>query len=256
MTYDFSEKVVAVTGASGIGIGKEIARQFFQAGAKVSICSRSKEHIEKTKEEIASSDPDRMLAVAANMMEVEGARYFIHETVAHFGKIDVLVNNAGVNKRGPSLDVAKEDWDYVVNTKMRGYFFCAQSAAADMIQRREPGNIVNISSANAQICTIGSAVYAATNAAVVQMTKSLAREWGPNGIRVNAIGPGSIPTLMNQDKYSDPAVVKALCDSLPLRRRGRTDEIAAVVLFLASEQSSYITGQTIFADGGLTLCIG
>jgi NAD(P)-dependent dehydrogenase (short-subunit alcohol dehydrogenase family) len=210
----------------------------------------------KTKKEIAAMDLDRVLGIQADMMDLKDVKSFIAETVNYFGKIDVLINNAGVNRSKPSLEITETDWDQVVNTKMRGYFFCAQSAAADMIRRGGSGSIINISSVNAQICTIGSAVYAAVNAAVVQMTKSLAREWGPKAIRVNSIGPGSIPTRMNEKKYSDLKVEKALCESLPLRRRGRTDEIANVALFLASEQSSYITGQTIFVDGGFTLCIG
>jgi NAD(P)-dependent dehydrogenase (short-subunit alcohol dehydrogenase family) len=254
--FDFTGKVAVVTGASGIGIGKYIAKHFFEAGAKVAICSRSQERILAAKEEIGSSDPERIFAYAADMSKVEEVRGFIRAAIDCFGRVDILVNNAGLAFPKPSLEVTEEDWDTTFDTNIKGYFFCAQAAAADMIRRGEPGSIINIGSVNSYIVTIGQAAYAATKAGVSQMTKSLAREWGPNGIRVNCIAPGSIPTLSNAKRYSDPAVHQAMCDSLALRRRGKADEIADAVLYMASEYSSYVTGQTLHVDGGLTMLGG
>lgn len=142
-----------------------------------------------------------------------------------------------------------------MDVNLRGYFFGAQAAAKYMIGNGG-GNIINIGSVNKTIVTIGETVYATTKAGISKMTENLAREWGPEGIRVNCIAPGSIPTLMNQKQYSDIRVHQAMCDKLPLRRRGEADEIADGVLFMASPYASYITGQTLFIDGGLTIVCG
>lgn len=254
--FNFNDKVVVVTGASGLSIGKTIARRFFEAGAKVAICSRKKERIEASRDEIAASDPARVLALVVDTSEVEQIKGFINEVIEHFGRVDVLVNNAGLGCPKPSLELTQEEWDYVFNTNIRGCFFLAQCAAADMIKRGSSGNIVNIGSVNSYIVTIGQAAYAATKAGISQLTRSLAREWGPFGIRVNCIAPGSVPTEANAKRYADPAVHKAMCDSLALRRRGNADEIADAVLYMASEYSSYVTGQTLFVDGGLTMLGG
>lgn len=252
--FDFTGKVAAVTGASGIGIGREIAERFWKAGACVAMCSRSQARIDMAAREIAGDETDRIHAVAADMSDVDAIRAFIDGTVARFGRIDILINNAGVQFPKPSREVTEEDWQRTVDTNLRGYFFAAQQAAKHMKGRG--GVIVNIGSVNAVTVVVGQAVYAATKAGISQMTKSLAREWGRDGIRVNCIGPGSVPTLINREMYSDPAVEKAMCDKIPMGRRGTTREIADAALYFASDYSSYITGQTLFVDGGLTLVHG
>lgn len=252
--FDFTGKVVAVTGASGIGIGREIAERFWKAGACVAMCSRSQTRIDMAAREIAGDTMNRIHAVAADMSKVGEIRAFIDGAVARFGRIDILINNAGVQFPKSSVEVTEEDWRRTVDTNLRGYFFAAQQAAKYM--KGTGGAIVNIGSVNAVTVVVGQAVYAATKAGISQMTKSLAREWGKEGIRVNCIGPGSIPTLINREIYSDPAVEKAMCDKIPMGRRGTTREIADAVLFFSSDYSSYITGQTLFVDGGLTLVHG
>ena len=252
--FDFTGKVAAVTGASGIGIGREIAERFWKAGACVAMCSRSQARIDMAAREIAGDETDRIHAVAADMSDLGAIRAFIDGTVARFGRIDILINNAGVQFPKPSREVTEEDWQRTVDTNLRGYFFAAQQAAKHMKGRG--GVIVNIGSVNAVTVVVGQAVYAATKAGISQMTKSLAREWGRDGIRVNCIGPGSVPTLINREMYSDPAVEKAMCDKIPMGRRGTTREIADAALYFASDYSSYITGQTLFVDGGLTLVHG
>lgn len=252
--FDFTGKVAAVTGASGIGIGREIAERFWKAGACVAMCSRSQVRIDMAAREIAGDETDRIHAVAADMSDVGAIRAFIDGTVSRFGRIDILINNAGVQFPKPSREVTEEDWQRTVDTNLRGYFFAAQQAAKHMKGRG--GVIVNIGSVNAVTVVVGQAVYAATKAGISQMTKSLAREWGRDGIRVNCIGPGSVPTLINREMYSDPAVEKAMCDRIPMGRRGTTREIADAALYFASDYSSYITGQTLFVDGGLTLVHG
>lgn len=253
--FDFQDKVVVVTGASGIGIGKVVARHFFSAGAKVAICSHSAERIQKAAEEIGSADPARMFAMEADTGSVSSIHSFVDAVLKHYGRIDIWVNNAGIHFPKPSLEVTETDWDNTVDVNLKGYFFGAQAAAKAMIDQGG-GCIVNIGSVNKAIVTVGETVYAATKAGISKMTENLAREWGPEGIRVNCIAPGSVPTLMNQKQYADLRVHQAMCDKLPLRRRGLADEIADGVLFMASPYASYVTGQTLFVDGGLSIVCG
>lgn len=252
--FDFAGKVVVVTGASGIGIGREIAERFYQAGAAVAMCSRRQEAIEQSADEIAGTDRTRILPMQADCSNVEEIKAFIDAAAMRFGKIDILINNAGVQYPKPSLEVTEEDWRRTVDTNLKGYFFAAQHAASYMTENG--GAIVNIGSVNAITVVVGQAVYASTKAGISQMTKSLAREWGPVGIRVNCVGPGSIPTLINKEIYKDPAVERAMCEKIPMGRRGTVREIADATLYLASDYASYITGQTLFVDGGLTLVHG
>ncbi|MDD4075016.1 MAG: SDR family oxidoreductase, partial [Eubacteriales bacterium] len=155
-----------------------------------------------------------------------------------------------------SLEVTEEDWDRTVDVNLKGYFFGCQCAAQNMMKDDKGGVIVNIGSVNKKIVTIGETVYATTKAGISKMTENLAREWGPSNIRVNCVAPGSIPTLMNQKQYADIKVHQAMCDKLPLRRRGQADEIADAVMYMASPYASYVTGQTLFVDGGLTIVCG
>ncbi len=251
--YDFSDKIVVVTGASR-GIGREIAEHFHEAGATVAICSRSMDDIRNVVSEI--NDKSRIFGQAADMSDLTEMENFLGEVIEKFGRIDILVNNAGVQFPKNSDQVTESDWDNTVNTNMKGYFFCAQFAAKDMMRRKSGGCIINIGSVNAMLVIVGQAVYSSTKAAVMQMTRSLGREWARAGIRVNSVAPGSIPTAINAAIYADPNVEKAMCEKIPMGRRGTTREVAEATLFLASEYASYITGQTLFVDGGLTLVHG
>jgi NAD(P)-dependent dehydrogenase (short-subunit alcohol dehydrogenase family) len=253
--FEFKGKIAVVTGASS-GIGKEIAKRFYEAGASVALCSRSLERVYAAAEEFARPADPRVCCVQADTAVISDIESFVAQTIKRFGKIDIFVNNAGVQFPKPSVEVTEPDWDNTVNTNLKGYFFGAQAAAKDMLRRNQGGVIINIGSVNAVTVVVGQAVYAATKAGISQMTKSLAREWGKQGIRVNCVAPGSVPTLINREIYKDPAVEKAMCDKIPLGRRGGTKEIADVVLYLASDYASYITGQTVFVDGGLTLAHG
>ena len=200
--------------------------------------------------------PTRVFARPADTGDVASIRGFGQAVAEHFGKIDVWVNNAGIHFPKPSLEVTEDDWNSTVNVNLRGYFFASQFAARQMIAQGTGGSIINIGSVNSSIVTIGETVYAATKAGISKLTENLAREWGPEGIRINCIAPGSIPTLMNKEQYADLRVHQAMCDKLPLRRRGEADEIADAVLYMASPYASYITGQTLYVDGGLTIVHG
>lgn len=251
--FDFTNARVIVTGATS-GIGKAIARAFYQAGARVAICGRK--NLEAAVEEIAGEDRSHLLACLVDLSDLSKLEAFFAKTVETFGGIDILVNNAGVQFPKPSVEVTQEDWSRTVDTNLRAYFFGAQLAAKDMLARGEGGSIINIGSVNAITVVPGQAVYAATKAGISQMTKSLAREWGKSGIRVNCVAPGSIPTAINAAIYADPAVDRAMCEKIPMGRRGQVHEVADATLYMASPYSSYITGQTLFVDGGLTLVHG
>ena len=253
--FDYTGKIVAITGASS-GIGHEIASAFYGAGASLALCSRSSQRVRDAVSSFADPDDERLLIMDCDTTEVPQIRAFRDAAVKRFGRIDIWINNAGIEHPCPTVDVTEEIFDSVVHTNFRGYYFGCQAAAQHMIARGEGGVILNIGSVNAVTVVVGQAVYAGTKAAISQITRSFAREWGRDGIRVNCIGPGSIPTKINEAKYRDPAAEKAMCDKIPMGRRGKRSEVADVALFLASDESSYITGQTLFVDGGLTLCHG
>ena len=160
MKFDFSGKVVAVTGGAGFGMGNVSARAFFDAGARVAICSRKKDRVDKAVEEIGAADPARCAGFVADMTVVDQAAGFVDQVVERFGRIDILVNNAGVFRAKPSVEVTEDDWDFQFNTKPRGYFFTATAAARDMMKRGEGGCIINIGSVNAECMSYNPVVYA------------------------------------------------------------------------------------------------
>ena len=253
--FDFTGQVIAITGASS-GIGLEIARKFYLAGARLALCSRSEERVRSAVADWADTSDARLLIISADTSIIKDIYRFRDAAVERFGRIDVWVNNAGIEHPMPTVEMTQEIFDAVVNTNFRGYYFGCQSAAQDMLRRGEGGTIVNIGSVNAVTVVPEQAVYAATKAAISQMTKLFAREWGRDGIRVNCVGPGSIPTRINEEKYKVPGAEKAMREKIPMGRRGDVSEVADAVLYLASGEASYITGQTLFVDGGLTLVHG
>ena len=250
--FDFTGQVIAITGASS-GIGLEIARKFYLAGARLALCSRSEERGRSAVADWANTSDARLLIISADTSIIKDIYRFRDAAVERFGRIDVWVNNAGIEHPMPTVEMTQEIFDAVVNTNFRGYYFGCQSAAQDMLRRGEGGTIVNIGSVNAVTVVPGQAVYAATKAAISQMTKLFAREWGRDGIRVNCVGPGSIPTRINEEKYKVPGAEKAMREKIPMGRRGDVSEVADAVLYLASGEASYITGQNLFVDGGMSV---
>lgn len=251
----FENKVVLVTGASS-GIGEYLGRRFYELGACVALCSRSKERVDQSVSAYAGADDPRVLTMTADMTKPEDIRAFADAAVKRFGHIDVLINNAGLSHPKPTVEVTEEDFNVTVETKLRGYFFMAAAAAADMLKRGEGGAVINIGSVQSATVIPGQAVYASTNAGICQMTRSHAREWGKAGIRVNCIAPGSIHTPENAARYADPAVEQSMCEKIPLGYRGYVEQIADAAVFFASQASSYVTGQTLYVDGGLSLIQG
>jgi len=245
--------VCIVTGA-GSGIGEGIAEVFAEAGCEVVIGEISRERGQAVADRF-QKEYGRGLFVPTDISVDADCRNLIDETIKAYGKIDTLVNNAGVNFVKPTLETTVEDWDRVVNVDLRGTFLCSRYALEQMVKARK-GSIVNIASVHTKATLGGAAPYAASKGGVAQMTASMAIEFAPYGIRINALSPGLIDTLIwkqIQEAAVDREPVRQhWFDNIPLGRVGMPREIGQVALYLASDEASYITGANILADGGMT----
>jgi gluconate 5-dehydrogenase len=227
-------------------MGRALAR----AGADLVITSRKKEDLAEFKAEIESLDR-RAVPLQLDVTDYDSIQRMAAAAVAACGKIDILVNNAGCNRRKPALDVTWDDWNVVVNTNLRGTFFVAQAVARHMIPRRY-GRIINIGSVTCVFGYAGLAPYGASRGGVKQLTMSLADDWGVHGITVNCLAPGWFKTAQSAVLYENKAWVEYLCDRIPLKRPGQPRDLDGAVVFLASDASEYITGQTLLVDGGIS----
>jgi len=242
-------KVAVITGA-GRGIGRAIALQFAEYGSKVVINYRSSiTQVEELLTMIKNAGGDA-IAIQADISREEEAKKLIEEAVKHFGRLDVLVNNAGITKDNLLMRMTEADFTSVIDINLKGTFFCTKHAATIMLKQRS-GKIINISSVVGLTGNAGQTNYAASKAGVIGMTKSVARELASRGITVNAVAPGFIETDMT-DQLSDK-VKEATIANIPLKRYGIASEVANAVSFLASEAANYITGQVLQVDGGLVM---
>lgn len=249
--YDLTGKIAIVTGGSR-GLGREISFALGEAGAKLAITARREEWLTQTKHELEKAGIE-CLSIAADVSEVESVKRMVTQTLEKWERIDILINNAGVVWAAPPEEMPLDKWDYIMNINARGTFICCQEVGREMI-RQKHGNIINISSAvgvSAVDPKSGQFIgYQASKAAINIMTKQLAVEWGPHNIRVNALAPSFLST-----RLTDALIARTgenMKRWIPLSRIGRPDEIRGAVVFLASEASSYITGQIICIDGGTT----
>lgn len=243
-------KVALVSGASR-GIGEASALALADAGADVIVASRKLPDLEKVAEKVRAKGVKSM-AIAAHIGKVEDSKNLVKTVLDKFGRIDILFNNAGTNPyMGPLMDAEEWAWDATFNVNLRGPFFLAQLVAKAMKQQGG-GSMINTASVAA--FRAGELnIYCVTKAAYVMLTEVEAKEWGQWGIRVNAIAPGIIKTRLSEALWKDPDVGEAAMKSLPLLRLGEPEEIGSVVLFLASDMSKYVTGETIVIDGGQLL---
>ena len=240
-------KVAVVTGAAR-GIGAACARRFAAEGADVVIADILEEQGEATAQAIRD-DGGGAAFVACDTGDGAQARALIERTVSRLGRIDVLVNNAGIFTIADFLDVTEEDFDRVLRVNLKGYFLVGQAAARAMVDAGG-GSIVNMSSVNGTMAIDSIAPYVVSKGGVNQLTSVMALALAPRGVRVNAIGPGTILTEMSGALLTDEAARKRVLSRTPMGRIGRPEEIAGIAVFLASDDSSYVTGQVIYADGG------
>ena len=242
------DKVVIVTGAAG-GIGRACAERFASEGAKVVLSDLDDAKGEEVAEAIQAKGGDAIF-VACDVGDKSQVDALIDSAVAAFGRLDCVIANAGIVHPCDFLDLAEEDFDRVIRINLKGVFLTGQAAARQMVAQGTGGTIINMSSINAVLAIPQIAPYVVSKGGVNQLTKVMALALADKGIRVNGIGPGTIGTEMAAQVLSDPAKMQAAMSRTPMGRVGDPGEIASVAVFLASEESSYITGQTIYADGG------
>jgi NAD(P)-dependent dehydrogenase (short-subunit alcohol dehydrogenase family) len=247
--FDLSGKVAVVTGASR-GLGQYFGRALALAGADLIITARKKEDTEPFAKEIRALGR-KVASLDLDVREEASIRKMADDAQAAFGKIDILVNNAGCNVRKPALEITWDDYNKVLDTNLRGTYFVAQSIVKHMIPRKY-GRIINVGSVTSVFGYAGIGPYCASRGGVKQLTMSMADEFGRHGINVNCLAPGWFRTEQNKVLYENAKWLEYLVDRIPVRRPGKPNDLDGPVVFLASEASEYVTGQTLLVDGGIS----
>lgn len=248
-SFDLTGKVAVITGASR-GLGRRFADALADAGADLVVTSRTASGLDDTLASIRAAGR-RAVGLELDVRDDDSIAAFGEAAVAAFGRVDVLVNNAGCNVRKPAVDVTPGDWDEVVDTNLRGSFFVATAIVPHMLCRGS-GRVINIGSVTSVFGYGGITPYCASRGGIKQMTMALADEWGPHGVTVNCLAPGWFETDQNRVLYDDDEWVAQLTERIPMRRPGGPADLDGAVVFLASDASEYVTGQTLLVDGGIT----
>lgn len=243
-------KVALVTGAAR-GIGRAICLGMAREGARVVACDvRGGADAESLVDEVEGGV---VRFVEADVARLEDHERLVGRAVGDFGRLDILVNNAGVERRRPFLEVEPADWERITDVNLRGAYFLAQAAARRMVARGEGGKIINVTSIHDTVALRNASVYSVTKGGMMMATRSLALELAEHNINVNAIAPGAILTDMNREFLSNDEYHRRVVDKIPLRRVGGTQDIVGAAVYLASSDSDYMTGATLYVDGGLLL---
>jgi NAD(P)-dependent dehydrogenase (short-subunit alcohol dehydrogenase family) len=248
--FNLSGKVALVTGGSR-GLGEVSAMALGKAGADVAVCGRNEADLARVSRSIQGLGR-KAGGFVLDVTSKESVRAGVEQILDAFGKVDILVNNAGVNHRVPVLEYPEDKWDLVINTNLKGYFLVAQAVVPQMIERGY-GKVINMSSILGAVGLPNQLAYASAKGGVDQMTKIMALEWAKKGVRVNAIGPTYFETELVAQLRNDPERFNFINERTPMGRWGYPPELEGIVIFLASPASDFITGQTIYIDGGWTI---
>ncbi|HEX6556640.1 MAG TPA: SDR family oxidoreductase [Ktedonobacteraceae bacterium] len=249
------QKVAIVTGSDS-GIGRGIAIAFAKQGATVVVnYAHAKEKAEEVLQTIQQNN-GKAIVIQADVSQYQQALGLIQQTVEHFNRLDIMVNNAGMEIHSPFVDVTEEQFDRVISVDLKGAFFCAQAAAREMIERKIPGRIINISSVHEDLPMPQNVPYCCAKGGMRMLMRTICLELAPYNITVNNIGPGAVDTPIDADVKADPKKYNALLNEIPLHRVGQPEEIGELALYLASDAAAYVTGSTYFIDGGLMRSTG
>ena len=245
--FDLNNRVAIVTGSAG-GIGQAIALSLAKQGANIVVVdiisgNKTVQMIKKLKR--------KAIFVETDVSNKDSVENMVNETIAKFNKIDILVNNAGIFRPSPTETLTEEDWEKTININLKGYFLCAQAAGKYMLKKKK-GSIINVSSVAGLFGYSVAVAYCSSKGGIMLLTKSLAAEWSPKGIRVNSICPGIIETAMTKDILKDKKTKPSMLAKIPLHRTGKSIDIAGAAVYLASDEASYVTGHAIVIDGGWT----
>ncbi|MBI5602294.1 MAG: glucose 1-dehydrogenase [Deltaproteobacteria bacterium] len=250
MDFSLNGKVVLITGASR-GIGQAAAIGMAQAGADIAIASRKLPDLERVAEEVRRTGK-KCLPVAAHVARIEEVNNLVTKVLEEFGRIDILVNNAATNPTmAPALDVDERGWDAIMNLNLKGLFFLSQ-AVARIMKEKGGGKIINVASI-AGISPDLLPVYSISKAGVIMATKVMAQQWAPYNIRANCVAPGLTKTRFSEALWNNPAILNIAMSRTPMARVAEPEEMVGAIIFLASDASSYVTGQVIAVDGGTTI---
>ena len=247
--FDLTGQVAIVTGTSR-GLGQHFARALAKAGADLVLTSRKRETLAPFAAEMEALGR-RTICLDLDVRDQQSLESMVAQAEAAFGQLHILVNNAGCNVRKPALDVTWDDWNLVLDTNLRGSFFVAQAVARHMIAKNY-GRVINVGSVTSVFGYAGLAPYGASRGGIRQLTMSLADDWGKHGVTVNCLAPGWFRTEQNKVLYEDKDWVEYLVERIPVKRPGEPHDLDGAVVFLASEASRYITGQTLLVDGGIS----
>jgi NAD(P)-dependent dehydrogenase (short-subunit alcohol dehydrogenase family) len=247
--FDLTGQVALITGTSR-GLGQYFGRALARAGADLILTSRNRETLAEFEKEIKALGR-KTVSLELDVRDYDSIQRMAEAAQAAVGQIHILVNNAGCNVRKPALDVSWDDWNLVLDTNLRGSFFVAQAIARGMVPHRY-GRVINIGSVTSVAGYAGLGPYTASRGGIRQLTMSLADDWGKHGITVNCLAPGWFKTNQNRVMYEDTGWVDYLIERIPLKRPGAPDDLDGAIVFLASEASRYMTGQTLLIDGGIS----